>query len=75
LINKYDDTNNTHQSTDIYETYESYEPQEPYIINDEEEYESDEDYELITIENNKYNNKYYKNNLDFLASIAILQSC
>ena len=44
------------------------------IFNNEEEYESDEDYELITIENNKYNNKYYQNNLDFLASIAILQS-
>ena len=74
LINKYDDTNYTNQSIDI-DMYETYEPQEPYIINDEEDYESEEDYELITIENNKYNNKYYKNNLDFLASIAILQSC
>lgn len=76
LINKYDDTNYTNQSTDTdIDIYETYEPQEPYIINDEEDYESEDDYELITIENNKYNNKYYKNNLEFLASIAILQSC
>ena len=76
LINKYDDTNYTNQSTDTdTDIYETYEPQEPYIINNEEDYKNIEDYEFITIENNKYNNKYYKNNLDLLASIAILQSC
>ena len=49
------------------------EEEDDYYKNEENE-ENEEDEELINIELNKYNFYYYENNLDFLSTIAILDS-
>ena len=71
---------NTHIMDDLDEdtntnnNWYSYQYEDEYEEEDEKIEAIEEDEELINIELNKYNFYYYENNLDFLSTIAILDS-
>ena len=71
IMDELDEDTNTNNNWYSYQYEDDNEEEDDYYKN--EEYE-EEDEELINIELNKYNFYYYENNLDFLSTIAILDS-
>ena len=65
------------EDTNINNNWYSYQYEDDDEEEDDDYYkneENEENEELINIELNKYNFYYYENNLDFLSTIAILDS-